>query len=622
MRRGIAVAGAGLVLVVSAALALPALFPVAAWKPTIQAGVKEATGRDLRIDGSIRLSLFPRLELTIADAGLSNPAGFEAPEILAVDRLALVLKILPLLSGKLVVDHLVVDRPVIVLERDAAGKPNWNFDLDDAPAGTQGESAQVVEMHLDDVRVGHGTIRYRDPRSATVVELADVGLAISMPSLDDPLQATGDLVWNGAKTSLDVTAADPRSLFAGAPSAVKMKIDTERLHVGLDGTAAAGASLQAAGALELDVPSVRELAAWLDSPLGAPPGTFGPLRIRSRVALSSDEAALSDAKVSFDGIDAAGSLALVSGAERPRVRAALDVKFVDLTPYLPPGQAKGSVSREGWSADAIATDAFRALDVELDLKVGGLRSHRVQIGQGSLRLDLRAGRFDLEMKELALYDGTGRGRLVLDGSSGEALGLDVDLHLAGVQVEPLWREATGGDRVSGRADIDGSLRGRGRSARDMVASLEGKGALLVRDGSIRGINLAAMVLNVAAAFSGNRDGDRTEFSRIGGTVHVAGGVLQNSDLELQSPVLQAEGAGTVDLVARTTDYRVSPKFVAPVVGQLTGGAIGMKVPVRIRGPWHDLRYSPDLAGMIRRGIDTPGALLKGARDFGKGIFGR
>jgi AsmA protein len=77
------------------------------------------------------------------------------------------------------------------------------------------------------------------------------------------------------------------------------------------------------------------------------------------------------------------------------------------------------------------------------------------------------------------------------------------------------------------------------------------------------------------------------------------GIMKNPDLVLDSPNLKAEGAGTVDLPTRTVDYKVTPKVA------------GLGVPVLIKGPWDNLSYLPDLAGILKGGVGGAADIVKG-----------
>ena len=186
--------------------------------------------------------------------------------------------------------------------------------------------------------------------------------------------------------------------------------------------------------------------------------------------------------------------------------------------------------------------------------------------------------------------------------------------LSGVRAEPLLRDAAGFERLSGTLASQIAVTGKGGSERAIVSSLGGKGAVTFTDGAIQGINLGAMVRNVTTAFldSGSGTPQKTDFAELSGTYTITKGILSNQDLSLKSPLLRVAGAGTVDLPKRTVDYRVEPKAAFTTAGQ--GGAkeaAGITVPVIVQGPWHDISYKPDLAGMVKKTIGDPSKALEG-----------
>ena len=87
-------------------------------------------------------------------------------------------------------------------------------------------------------------------------------------------------------------------------------------------------------------------------------------------------------------------------------------------------------------------------------------------------------------------------------------------------------------------------------------------------------------------------------------------------------LLRLSGAGTSDLPARQVNYRIEPKVVANLKGQ--GGdaaARGITVPVIVEGPWHDLSYKPDLAGMLKDALTDPTKALGAVKDLQEGATG-
>src|SRR3546814_16105144 len=93
--------GLGVVVVLLIAVGVViSLIPLDSYKGAIQARVKEATGRDLRIDGDISLSLFPPVAVSVENVGFANAPGPKSPAMATIDRPHLALQTLPLIYGQ------------------------------------------------------------------------------------------------------------------------------------------------------------------------------------------------------------------------------------------------------------------------------------------------------------------------------------------------------------------------------------------------------------------------------------------------------------------------------------------------------------------------------------------
>ena len=223
----------------------------------------------------------------------------------------------------------------------------------------------------------------------------------------------------------------------------------------------------------------------------------------------------------------------------------------------------------------------------------------------------------------------------------------LNFDLKNFQAHPFMSDAMDFKRIEGTANAHLNVTTRGRSQRELVSALGGAGKVTFLNGAIRGINLAAMVRNVASAFLDPTAAStqKTDFAELGGTYVIRRGILTNNDLLLKSPLLRLTGRGTVTLPRQRIDYRLKPKIVASTRGQDSrAGAPGISVPVIVSGPWDNISYKPDLAGAIggiakdpAKALDTLKGLLSGTSGDGdskstlsipdagkllKGLFGR
>ncbi|HKW55519.1 MAG TPA: AsmA family protein [Stellaceae bacterium] len=617
------------VLLIAAVIAVPFLIPVDTYKSKLVAAVKDSTGRDLRIDGKMSFSLFPVVGLEANDVSFSNPPGAASKDMAKLGKLQVALQVLPLLHRDIEIKRLVLVDPVIDLEVDKQGRPNWQFSASPAPAtpakqpdkaAPGGGGGSLSDLHLDDVRLVNGRVTYLDQRSGAKQELSEIGMTVSLPSLDGPFSAAGAATWRNEKMTLAASLAKPRAFMDGKTSAAALKLASKPINFDFKGEGAGSTPLKLDGAVDLQVPSVRGLAAWAGQPLKLPGTGLGPLAISGKVSMAGSKIAFSDASLGLDDMKAKGELALDSGGARPALKGKLDVDKLDANPYLPPekeakpapaaGKPGGgpAAAKSDWSDDPIDLTPLKSADVDFALTAGGLQYRKIQVGKSALALKLVNGRFESDLTELALYKGAGKGKVVLDGS-GAVPAIEADFNLSGVQVQPLLHDAADLDRVSGTGGFATAVSGHGKSQREIITALNGKGDLNFANGVIKGLNLVGMVKNVAASFQGAQSGaDQTDFSNLTGTYTITNGILRNSDLQLKSAEVPMTGAGTVDLPHRSVDYKITPKIA---------GAIA--VPVVIKGPWDNLSYQPDLAGMVG---DPSKLLRKGGKGLGDALKGQ
>ena len=638
-----------IVLVIVAVIAAPALIPVETYKEQIAQAAREATGRELRIDGDLSVSIVPRLEVEVEDVAFANAPGAATSQMATLKAMRVQLEVLPLISGEVQVNRFVLVEPVINLEIDENGRGNWDFALagmaaaaaqeapKSAPAGGSGSDpmAMLQQIRLDDVRLVDGRVTFRDARSGESQEISDIQMTVSLPDMDSPVGAEGSLMWNGERLAINLGSENLRGLVAGARTPLRLALESRPVTVTFDGQVAPAGAPQLTGRVDLDVPSIRGLADWAGSPLEAGGTGLGPLKIAGQVAAGDGKVAFTEARISLDDINAQGDLSADTGGAKPVLVGRLDVDAINLNTYMPapagqPAQGEGTgatapapapageqpQAAAGWSEEPILLDGLRAANVDFDLTVGAIQVQNVKIGRSALTTSLKDGLLVLELTELALYGGAGKGQVTVDGRGGVPA-VAKSFSLQGVQAQPLLTDAAGFDRLEGTGRIDLSITAQGRSQKAMVEALDGTGAVKFVDGAIRGINLAAMMRNVSTAFmdAGADQAQKTDFAELSGTFRIDRGILTNTDLLLLNPLLRVAGAGTADMPARTVNYRVEPKVVASLEGQGgTAGAKGLSVPVIIEGPWDNLSYRPDLESLVSDVVKDPEQALEGVKD--------
>ncbi len=150
-------------LVAGAATAAALLFDGEALKPRAIEALRRATGRELTIAGPVRLGWSLTPTVTAERVSLANPPGMSRPAIATLDRLDVQVALWPLLRRRVEVRGLTLIGPDVLLERDAAGQPNWVFIRPAAPSAetaptAPGAPAARLQVSVDGIQVRDGRL--------------------------------------------------------------------------------------------------------------------------------------------------------------------------------------------------------------------------------------------------------------------------------------------------------------------------------------------------------------------------------------------------------------------------------------------------------------------------------
>lgn len=623
-------------LAVAAIVIIPMVVPMEDLVAEGAAKVEEATGRKLTVGGEPELSLWPEVAIRLEKVAFANAAGAADANMATADAVRIAVPVMPLLSGAVEVKEFVLVKPDIRLSVDKNGKPNWDFgkggkdakaDDKDAGGGQGGGLPDgLQDFKLGDVRIEDGRVSYTDAKSGATEVLEDVDLKVSLPSLSGPLDLDGALTWKGERIELDVNMAKPLAAAEAGKSALKAEVEGAHLEVEFDGEAAFEKGFALAGKASVKTPSIKKLAAWAAAPIEMEGDVLGPFEADGTLSMNGGRIAFSGANLAIDAIKGKGDFALDTGGKVPSIAAKLALGPLNLNPYMGGGAGDAGAAKPAenagpgkWSEEPIDLSGLKAVNANLNLSVESLQVQQIKIGQSALAAKLQGGVLNLDLTKMALYGGSGVGSVKVDASK-KTPTVAKSFTLKGIQAEPLLTDAANFAKLSGKGDLNIKVNAAGVSQAAMVKSAAGGGAFAFKDGAVKGFNLGSLIRQVKGVGldSGASKQQQTDFSELTGTFKITKGVVTNNDLFMQSPLFRVTGKGQSSMPARTVNYRVEPKAVATTKGQ--GGkadAAGITVPVIIKGPWHNLSYTPDLTGVVTDLVKDPSKAL----DAVKGVAG-
>ena len=565
--------------------------------------VEAATGRTLDLPEGFRPTLWPVIGLRTGRVALANADWSADGPMLQAEGMSVALDLAAALAGRIEITSLLLDGPRLVLERHADGRTNWQFGRDQAPSGGDGgataaEGGGLAAFSLAEARIRGGSFLWIDHGAGSREELEGVDLVAQLPQAGGRLSLAIEATRGGQSVTGEIVLDSLAATLEGRVAGITAALDGTFGRARFDGRAGLS-PLVAEGRIEAELRDVRAAAALAGAAAPSlPAGLAPPYALEANVTVTPEASLhLRAARLRFGGQEVSLEADLRSDGPRPHLTARVTAGTLRLPGAAGAGggaAAAGGAGEAGWPRTPIDASALGLLDGEVSFTATALELGSLRMAPVSLRATLERARLVVGLRDVGLHGGRVTGEVVANNRSGFSTGGEV--RVEGIALQPVLTALAGYDRLVGTGS--GSLRflGVGGSVDAIMRSLSGAGSIELGAGEILGLDLAGMIRNLDASYRGA--GARTVYDRVTAGFTIENGVARNDDLHFQSPVLSARGAGTVDLGRQTIDYTITPDGIGGRDGQ--GGVV---VPVRLTGPWSNVRYAPDLDALVRPSLD-------------------
>ena len=646
------------VAVVAAVVLIPMFFDPNDHKDRVAVTVKEHTGRELKIAGDIRLTVFPWLGVEFGVVELGNAPGFADAIFARTEKVSVRIKLVPLLSRRVEMDTVIVHGLTLNLERKSNGATNMD-DLGRAGEGKTSETpaqGDAADIGLAGIAIGGLDIRdanvsWKDGQLGQSYQIKELRIQTGSLSLGKPVDlelsfgvAGGKPAMSGRVELSGTIASDIETQIHELTGLnLKVRLAGEQFP---NGTLNAGLSAAVTVDLGRHSANIRDFTATvgdlvLTGALGVTKFTttptykgafqvaeFNPKQLMKALKLppieTADEKALTAMAMTFDVSGSSSRVALdpvsikldesaltgkveITDFARSALRFELGLDAIDADRYLPPSAASPTATTPGAAAGGAAeipVDTLRALNVSGTAKIGKLKISKLTISDIAATVQAKGGLIRLKPVSAKLYDGAYVGDITVD-ARGKVPSVALNEKLSGVQVGPLLTDLQGQDRLTGTASVVAALKAIGKDVDALKDTLGGRIRFDFTNGAVRGINIAGMLREAKAKLTGGSAAgssgpNQTDFSELGGTILVKNGLATNDDLAAKSPYLRIDGKGQAHLVKETIDYVVTTSVVTSGKGQ--GGEdlkdlAGLDIPIRVTGTFSEPSYGLDFKGL-------------------------
>lgn len=296
---------------------------------------------------------------------------------------------------------------------------------------------------------------------------------------------------------------------------------------------------------------------------------------------------------------------------------------LDLNRLLPPSGASTSASAPVSSAPAadapVDLSPLRSLQGKFDVRVGQFAYQTYRVNDAVFLAMLEGGMLRVSQLAGKTWGGSVNATAFADARASRVA---VNATANNVNVNTLLRDVAQKDVLEGTGRVTLDVDSAGRSVNELKSRLQGKAALQLRDGAIKGVNLAKS-LRQAKATLGMKQADerqkarqteKTDFSELTASFVIAEGVARNNDLDAKSPFFRLGGDGALDIGKGVIDYTARATVASTTKGQ-DGADLaalkGLTVPVHLSGPFQAMDWRIEWSAVAAQAIKTEvGAQVK------------
>ena len=590
---GIAI-GVVVALLVVAAVVFSLLFDPNDYKEQISTGVKDATGRELVIEGDIGLTLFPWLAIDIGRMELGNAEGFDDTPFASFDSVRLSVQIMPiLLRREIVVGTAALDGLNVNLQVNRNGTGNWE---DFGEAGTEDADAAETapgdaksgEFDVSGIAVTNAALAYTDATTGDRVEIGDLNFTTGAITSDGSGSITiGGVDLGGVITgvmdvpvtfgvALPAVAANTEAQTADIGEidirfmSVEMQADVEPFSYAGDPQPSAALSIAAFSPKSL----MQELN--LEVPETADPDVLEKFIVEAKAIVGSDAVSLSDVRLVIDDTTFTGGLSAPRGADGV-YEVDLAGDRIDIARYMAPA-SEGAAGEAGATETVeIPVDLIRAFDVTGNFSIATVNLGEILFESVTLGVNSREGRLRMHPIAADFFDGGYRGDIRIDAST-DTPSISVDENINDVNLAAAAKAVLDVDNITGMINGSFQLGGRGKDMNAIRRDLDGKLSIELADGAWEGTDVWYELRKARSLIKGEPEPEapenpRTQFSSMKASGVVTNGVMQNDDFFAELPFMQVTGRGAVNFPEATVDWRQdrrAPPAVRPPSRRASG----------------------------------------------------
>ena len=580
-------------------------------KGYISAAVSKATGRQLTIGGDLQVDFGWISRLRASQIQFENASWSKYPQMTEVGLVDVQLDVWQLLSKfRLVLPSITVSQPKVILEKNADGAANWEFQA--APAVTEPAVPQKRTEFpiIEKVVIEDGTFLFNNQQTNTQLELK-LTQAEAAGFLEEPVKLKVKGTYQKLPLSLSLDGGSYENLRSSKdPYPLQINVGVGKLKVNINGNLTEPLAMKGEDVtLDVQGDDMANLFPLIRLVFPSTP----PYRLKGHLKHEGQVWSFSNFSGRVGDSDLSGTIRVDTEPKRPAMKADLVsnlVDFKDLAGFIGGKPASGSdeTASDEQEKQAAATkeesdrifpdqpydlERLRAMDADVRLRAKRILAPNLPIDDLDAKLSLSDGVLKFNPTVLGVANGRIEIYSTFDGSK-QPSKVNIDARLRQLDLKRFLKSEFAQKTIG---PIGGRivLSGTGQSFRDLMATASGNTFVMMSGGEISELLVRLAGLNVARALGVLVRGDkpipiRCALLDLQGTDGQMG--VQTLVFDTANSIISGEGK--IDLRDEKLDIMLTPvpKDFSP---------LSLRSYIRVNGTLKNISAFPD---PIKTGTDS------------------
>ena len=580
-------------------------------KKYISAGVSKATGRQLSINGDLKLDLGWISRLSASQIQFENAQWSKHPQMVEVGLFDVQIDLWQLLSQfRVVLPTITISQPKVILEKNAEGSANWEFRA--APTATEpAVPEQRTEFPvIEKLIIKDGTFLFDDQQTNKKLELK-LTQAEAAGFLDEPVKLKAEGTYQKLPLTLSLAGGSYQNLRSTQePYPLRINLGMGKVKAKIDGNLTDPVAMKGEDVtLDIQGDDMANLFPLIRLVFPSTP----PYRLKGHLKHEGEVWSFSNFSGQVGGSDLSGTIRVDTEPKRPFMKADLVsnmLDFKDLAGFIggTPGTTSGrtaSEEQQKLAADdkendrifpdqRFSLERLRAMDADVRLRAKRILAPNLPIDDLNAKLSLNDGVLRFDPAVFGVADGRMEIYSTFDGSKRPSK-VRIDSRLKQLNLKRFLADSSFAQKTIGPIGGRINISGTGESFRELMATASGNTFFVMSGGEISELLVRLAGLDVARTLGVLVRGDKPIPIRCA-LLDVQG---ENGQMGVQTLVFDTansviSGEGKIDLRDEKVNMVVipAPKNFSP---------LSLRSFIRVTGGFKNVSVFPD---PIKTGTDS------------------